>query len=85
MRHIEGKPDISYPCKWEYRIIGENKTRIEQIVGEILEKPYTLELKNHSHQNRFVSMHLMVDVDNEEERNNIYSLLSNHPEIKMVI
>ncbi|OBV29716.1 hypothetical protein BKN38_06390 [Helicobacter sp. CLO-3] len=85
MQHIEGKPDITYPCQWEYRIVGEKQHRIEEIVGDIMQKPYYLEVKNHSSGGRFVSMHLSTMVDSEEERNEIFSKLANHKEIKMVI
>lgn len=85
MRHIEGKPDISYPCQWEYRIIGQNQHAIEHIVGDILQKPYRLEIKNHSHKGTFVSMHLITSVDNEEEKNAIFAKLCEHDEIKMVL
>ena len=83
MQHIEGRPEITYPCDWEYRIIGENEKRVEILVGEIVKKPYTLEVKNHK--GRFVSLHLVVSVDNEDERNEIYRLLSTHQEVRMVI
>ena len=82
---MKGKPKISYPCMWEYRIIGENAEKISEIVGEIMQTPYRLESKNRSSKGRFVSMHLSTSVDSEEYRNEIFSLLSSHPEIKMVI
>lgn len=85
MRHIEGKPEIHYPCLWEFRIIGEDKQDLERIVGELVAKPYTLDEKNHSSKGRFVSMHLSVEVESEEERNALYQSLSTHKAIKMVL
>ncbi|ETD27462.1 DUF493 domain-containing protein [Helicobacter canis] len=85
MRHIEGKPEIHYPCLWEFRIIGEDKQDLERIVGELVAKPYTLDEKNHSSKGRFVSMHLIVEVESEEERNALYQSLSTHKAIKMVL
>lgn len=85
MRHIEGKPEIHYPCLWEFRIIGEDKQDLERIVGELVAKPYTLDEKNHSSKRRFVSMHLSVEVESEEERNALYQSLSTHKAIKMVL
>lgn len=82
---MKGKLEISYPCMWEYRIIGENAEKISEIVGEIMQTPYRLESKNRSSKGRFVSMHLSTSVDSEKYRNEIFSLLSSHPEIKMVI
>lgn len=85
MRHIEGKPEIHYPCLWEFRIIGEDKQSLERIVGELVAKPYALDEKNHSSKGRFVSMHLSVEVESEEERNALYQSLSTHKAIKMVL
>lgn len=85
MRHIEGKPEIHYPCLWEFRIIGEDKQDLERIVGELVAKPYTLDEKNHSSKGRFVSMRLSVEVESEEERNALYQSLSTHKAIKMVL
>lgn len=85
MRHIEGKPEIHYPCLWEFRIIGEDKQDLEHIVSELVVKPYTLDEKNHSSKGRFVSMHLSVEVESEEERNALYQSLSTHKAIKMVL
>ncbi|WP_304210336.1 DUF493 domain-containing protein [Helicobacter canis] len=85
MRHIEGKPEIHYPCLWEFRIIGEDKQSLERIVSELVAKPYTLDEKNHSSKGRFVSMHLSVEVESEEERNALYQSLSTHKAIKMVL
>lgn len=82
---LEGKPEISYPCAWEYRIIGESEAKIQEIVSQILKTPYRLESKNKSSKGRFVSMHLSTSVDSEAYRNEIYAFLSSHPEIKMVI
>lgn len=85
MRHIEGKPEIHYPCLWEFRIIGEDKQSLERIVSELVAKPYTLDEKNHSSKGRFVSVHLSVEVESEEERNALYQSLSTHKAIKMVL
>ena len=83
MRHLEGKSEIAYPCNWEYRVIGEDEKRVEIVVSEIVKKPYTLEIKNRK--GRFVSLHLVVGVDDEGERNEIYRLLSTHQEVRMVL
>jgi len=85
MLELSGKPDIAYPCEWEYRIIGENEAQIKDIVSKIIPKPYTLTLNNHSKKGRFVSLHLITRVENEDKRNEFYILLSQHKAIKMVI
>ncbi|PAF43070.1 DUF493 domain-containing protein [Helicobacter sp. 11S03491-1] len=82
---LQGKPDISYPTQWEYRIIGENEDKIIEAVFEIMPRPYTLEAKNKSSKGRFVSLHATIVVNSQKERDEIYCKLSTHQEIKMVI
>ncbi|PAF53072.1 DUF493 domain-containing protein [Helicobacter sp. 13S00482-2] len=82
---LEGKPEINYPCEWEYRIIGEDIAKIQEAVFEIAPRKYDLQEKNKSSKGRFVSLHLKILVNNEEERNHIFCALKNHKEIKMVI
>ena len=82
---LEGKPEISYPCAWEYRIIADSETKIQEAVSQILKTPYRRESKNKSSNGRCVSMCLSTSVDSEAYRNEIYSYLTSHPDIKMVI
>ncbi|PAF52598.1 DUF493 domain-containing protein [Helicobacter sp. 13S00477-4] len=85
MNILEGKPNITYPCEWEYRIIGENEDKIKEAVFETMPRVYQLETKNRSSKGRFISLHAKIITNSEEERNEIFTKLSKHPEIKMVI
>lgn len=76
---------IEYPCKWEYRIIGEDEDKIKDFIFEFLDKKYELERKNTSSGGKYISLHLVVEVDKEEERNSIFQRLLNFEAIKMVI
>lgn len=76
---------IEYPCKWEYRIIGDNEQAIREAVFEIVDREYQLSVANHSANKRFISMHLITEVKTEEERNLIFQDLLKKPNIKMVI
>ncbi len=81
--HKEAK--ISYPCKWEYRIIGDNEQKIQDAVFELIDKEYLLEKKNQSSKGNFVSMHLIVGVESQEERDYFFQSLLKNPSIKMII
>ena len=83
--NLDERAHIVYPCEWEYRIIGENENRLKEIVFELMPKEYKIQNGKQSSQKRFVSIYVWVMVQNEQERNMIFSLLSHHPEIKMVI
>lgn len=80
------KVEISYPTKWEYRIIGHKKSEIETIVTELLPKSdYTLENSRASKAGKYVSMVLKVRVENEKERLGLYSKLKENNSIVMVL
>lgn len=79
------KPHIVYPCEWEYRIIGENEEKLKEMIFEIMPREYCIESGKHSRQGRFVSIYVRIMVDSEVERNEIFSALSKHPLVKMVI
>lgn len=77
--------EVSYPCKWEYRIIGESEGEIKKLVFEIAQREYQLSKKNTSAKGSYVSMHLVLEVDDEQMRNEIFQKLQESPFVKMVI
>lgn len=85
MQEIEGKPQIDYPTQWEYRIIGKDKKELEEIVKSIFPSSYTLKDGNTSHGGKFVSIVVSTEVVSEEERNELFAKLKNHPHISMVL
>ncbi|MGT0049396.1 HP0495 family protein [Helicobacter pylori] len=72
-----GKPTITYPCLWDYRVIMTTKD--ESTLKELLEtyqRPFKLELKNTSKNAKFYSFNVSMEVSNEEERNEIFQKIS---------
>lgn len=85
MQEINGKPQIDYPTQWEYRIIGKDKKELEEIVKGIFPSSYTLKEGNTSNGGKFVSIVVSTEVASEEERNELFAKLKNHPQISMVL
>ncbi len=79
------KPEIDYPCQWEYRLIGCDKKEICRAVGEIITREHQLTPANSSKSGKYHSIRLQLLVENEETRNNYFCRLKAHPAIKMVI
>lgn len=79
------KPQIDYPCQWEYRIITDNQEMAENIIFELLHKPYTLTTKNKSMHGKFISINLVLEVETQQERDDIFQKLTQLPCVKMVI
>jgi putative lipoic acid-binding regulatory protein len=80
------KPEINYPIKWEYKIIGSNVNEminaVENIVGEL---EYDITPSNISKKGKYFSLNLLVLVSSERERDKIFQSLTEHAVIKFVI
>ncbi len=80
------KPEIHYPCEWQYRIIGEDKTAMHQaITTSVAALACSLTDGNISSGGRYLSLSLVVTVRDDAERLRLYQLLAGHPAIRMVL
>jgi putative lipoic acid-binding regulatory protein len=80
------KLELDYPCSWKYKIIGEERKKLEEAVHSvILERAHTLKHSNASKTGKYISMNLDLIVQNEDERTFIYEALKAHQHIKMVL
>lgn len=87
MMNLENKkPEINYPTKWDYKIIGpdvdEMIKAVESIVNDLT---YDLSASNISKKANYFSLNLAVEVPSEIVRDLIFQKLSEHPAIKFVI
>lgn len=79
-------PKIEYPCRWQYKIIGESRTEIRRVVQQlVLERPLTLTDSHVSSGGRYVSMNLEVTVYDDGERLELYRLLADDPAVRVVL
>ena len=86
INEIDQKLELTYPTDWRYKIVGEEREKLEQAVRDvILEREHTLEHSNVSRTAKYVSMNLNLLVQNEDERQFIYEALKAHQHIKMVL
>lgn len=87
--HIPGnarRPEIHYPCEWQYRIIGESRLAIQELVAASLaDREYALTESNISRTGRYISMNLELTVYTEKERLELYRLLAAGPHVKVVL
>ncbi|MCI5165959.1 MAG: DUF493 domain-containing protein [Candidatus Electrothrix sp. GM3_4] len=80
------KPEIHYPCVWQYKIIGMERQAVQAALSEKLgDAPYSLSESRTSKQGKYISLNLELTVHNEEQRLHLYSALTVHPSIKMVL
>ena len=82
----ECRPEIHYPCQWQYRVIGEDRAAMYQAIANwIPATVYTLCDANVSSGGRYLSLSLEVTVNDDAERMRIYQLLAGDPAIRMVL
>jgi uncharacterized protein len=80
------KPQIEYPCKWPYKIIGDSIEEMIRAVEEaVVDLEYDLTLSNISKKGKYFSLNISVVVPSEVVRDLIFQKLSKHPALKFVI
>lgn len=79
------KPEITYPCRWPFRIIGVDIESISSAIDVTLATyAYLKTTGNTSTKGNYASLHVEVDVVDEETRNTIYASLKKITGVKMV-
>ena len=80
------KPQIDYPCKWPYKIIGESVEKMITAVEEIIiDLEYDLTPSNISRKGKYFSLNISVVVPSETIRDKIFQEFTNHSAIKYVM
>ena len=80
------KLEIHYPCKWQYRLIGEDReAMMEAIRSSVDIAVCTITEGNVSSGGRYLSLNLELPVNDEAERQRLYQIFSNHPAIRIVL
>lgn len=80
------KPEIEYPCLWQYRLIGEDEAAMRAALAACVAlERCALSLGNRSSGGRYLSLVAELMVADEAERLELYRMLAAHPDIKMVL
>lgn len=80
------KPNILYPCNWDYKIIGSDVGEMISAIETIVEGlEYKISSSNVSSNGNYFSLNLTVFVTSEILRDIIFSKLSANKFIKMVL
>ncbi len=79
------RPEIEYPCNWDYKIIGTDVSEmikvIEEAVGDLT---YDLSPSNISKKGNYFSLNLTVYVPSEIVRDLIFRKVSSSAFVKIV-
>ncbi|OQX73644.1 MAG: hypothetical protein B6D59_05055 [Campylobacteraceae bacterium 4484_4] len=80
------KPEIVYPCEWEYKVIVDAEYDIGELTGELLgEREHTLKPSNTSKGGKYRSYSIRLLVHNEEERRFLFDAFKKGERVKMVL
>jgi putative lipoic acid-binding regulatory protein len=80
------KLELNYPCNWVYKLVVYEKINIKSTVkGVVLEREHTIIESKVSTKGKFKSYTLELLVHNEDDRKELFSILGDHDDIKMVL
>ncbi|MBE0570317.1 MAG: DUF493 domain-containing protein [Ignavibacteriaceae bacterium] len=80
------KPQIDYPCKWPYKIIGDSvEEMINAVENVVADLEYDVTPSNISRKGKYFSLNIIVVVPSEMVRDLIFQNLNKHPAIKYVM
>lgn len=80
------KLELNYPCSWQYKLVVLESCNIKKCVKEIvLEREHNIKTSKTSAKGKFKSYNLELIVHNEDDRVELFRLLGEHSDIKMVL
>lgn len=83
---LTDKPEIIYPTKWGFKLIGRDKEALLNCIKEAMgEKEHHCHLGNASRTGKFHSYNASCSVETEEERKAIFAYFEAHTDVDMVI
>ncbi len=82
----DDKPEITYPCEWEYKVIVDAEYDISELVRELLgEREHRVEKSNVSRGGKYRSYSIRLLVHNEEERRFLFDAFKKGERVRMVL
>ncbi|MEO8232001.1 MAG: DUF493 domain-containing protein [Ignavibacteriota bacterium] len=80
------KPNIKYPCDWDYKVIGTDVDEMLQVIEQVAEgMDYKIASSNVSSKGNYFSISLKVNVTSEAIRDIIFAKLKASEFVKMVL
>ena len=85
-KNTQEKPEINYPTKWGFKVIGKDKDKIEQAIKEVMgDKEHSLKFSNSSKKGTFHSYNTECVVESQEERDKLYKAFGEHNDVDYVL
>lgn len=79
-------PEITYPCRWKYQVVGTSEEEVRAHVASVVGgEEHELVRARESAGGKYVSLHLTVVVGSEAKRLAIGERLAEHDAVRIVI
>ncbi|MEF3192184.1 MAG: DUF493 domain-containing protein [Campylobacterales bacterium] len=86
LQTIEGKPDITYPVRWVFKLMGRSEEAMRDAVAEVcVGREVTLSRGNTSRTGKFCTLNLELLIVSDEERLYLYEALGRHEAVSMIL
>ncbi|MBD3790378.1 MAG: DUF493 domain-containing protein [Campylobacterales bacterium] len=80
------KPQIEYPTRWGFKLIGRDKEALLKCIKEVMgNKEHLCSVGNASKTGKFQSYNASCEVESKEERDRIFKYFQDHKDVDMVI
>ena len=80
------RPEIEYPCLWTYKVIGVDRSLLQDVIIETCSPHAVLVSPSHtSSKGKYHSLNAELVVPDEKTRLRIYEILKNHAAVKLVL
>jgi putative lipoic acid-binding regulatory protein len=83
---LEGRPELSYPCDWTYRIVCSDEGELRRVIGELVGTArHTLKSLGESSGGRYRRVELVLAVRDEPHRNAVFVALTRTTGVRFVL
>ena len=80
------KLELTYPCKWNYKVIIESHLEISTIAALVLgEREHTIKKSNNSKNGKYQSHNISLLVHNDDDRHTIFEQFKKEKAVKMIL
>ena len=80
------EPKITYPRWWTYAIIGPDEEGLRMAIGTVTRgHQHKVAFSKESAHKRYVSLHVEIWVESEQQRNELFQAFKTHPQVRIVL
>lgn len=80
------KPDIDYPCNWQYKIIGIGADEMEKAILKIIpDRNVSIQRSKISRKGKYLSLNISTTIFSDEDNQRIQKALEEDPNIIYVV